>query len=345
MHFRHGIGRQPGFGVERVFHALALLLAIAVLIAIAAWYSIVFPRQPFKGPLPPLTGEEIDLARRLGTHVTAVASRPHNLSHPANLEAAACYIEATLEGLGYDLVTQRYSVGGRLVRNIEVVIEPAGGADDVASFIAGAHYDSAGSSPGANDNGTGVAATLELARLLRDWKPRDHRLRLVLWVNEENPYAKTPDMGSWRHAKALKQRGEPVAGAISLETLGYFSDEEGSQAFPAPFGAVYSSVGNFVAFVGLPGSRALVHRAIESFRRHTAFPAIGGVAPGFIAGIDYSDHWSYHQHGISSLMVTDTAPFRNPRYHKASDLPDTVDYESLARITKGIERMLRELVR
>lgn len=324
--------------------ALALPGVAALLVGCLLWYSIVFPRQPFHGPLPPLTSEEANLSRLLREHVTAIASRPHNLEFYADLVDAASYIERKLAEFGYAPERQEYIERGRPVRNIEAVIEPAGAGNDVPTYVVGAHYDSAGASPGANDNGTGVAATLELARLLRDVKPRETRLRLVFWVNEEFPFGRTPNMGSYRHAQALQQKGERVAGAISLETIGYFSDEPGSQRFPAPFNLIYEDRGNFVAFVGLPGSRAFVHRALRAFRRVTAFPSIGGVAPDVIEGIGNSDHWSYHQMGYPALMVTDTAPFRNPQYHERTDLPDTVHYESLARVTKGIERMLRELV-
>ena len=323
---------------------LATIAAAAALVALAVWYSIVFPRQPFAGPIPKLSKEESSLSSRLKAHIEAVASRPHNLDHYAELQAAVRYIETTLTQFGYTVERQTYIVGGREVCNLEVVIEPAGGLADAATYIVGAHYDSPDDSPGANDNGTGVAAALELARLLRDLKPTRHRLRLLLWVNEESPYGKTPDMGSWQHAKRLKDSGERVAGAIALETIGYFSDEPNSQDFPPPFGLVYPHRGNFIAFVGLPGSRALVHRTLASFRRHAAFPSIGGVAPGFLRGIDLSDHWAYHQFGFPAMMVTDTAPFRNPHYHQLDDLPETVDYEALARVTKGLERMLREIV-
>ena len=122
------------------------------------------------------------------------------------------------------------------------------------------------------------------------------------------------------------------------------SNEPGSQLFPAPFGLIYPDTGNFVAFVGLPGSRAFVHRAVRAFRRHANFPAIGGVAPGFVPGIDLSDHWAYRQFGFPALMVTGTAPFRNPFYHTPADLPHTVDYASLARITAGLAETLKELV-
>lgn len=319
----------------------ALLVALA---ALAVWYSIVFPRQPHVGPLPPLTEDERHLKSRLATHVRTIASRPRNLDHPEELEAAAIYIEETLRGLGYSPERQEYRVRGQAARNIEVMIGPPGGARDIPTFVVGGHYDSPDDSPGANDNGTGVAASLELARLFAGFAPRNHRLRLVFWVNEEAPYGKTPDMGSWQHAKRLKDRGEIVAGAIALETLGYFSEEDGSQDFPPPFGLIYPHRGNFVAFVGLIGARPFVHAALAGFRRHTHFPSIGGVAPGFLRGIDLSDHWAYHQFGFPAMMVTDTAPFRNPYYHQLDDLPENVDYDSLARITKGLERMLRDLL-
>ena len=322
----------------------SIVLTLLGAIALAVHYSIVIPRQPFVGPLPELTDVEHCMAARLATHVRAVASRPHNIDHYPALEAAARYIETTLTGIGYVPTAQRYVVAGREVRNIEVVIAGPDAGPHTPTIVVGAHYDSPDDSPGANDNGTGVAALIEIARGLRGLDPRAHRLRLVFFVNEEHPYGKTPDMGSWRHARSLEDAGERVRGMIALETLGYFSDAPGSQQFPFPFGYVYPHVGNFVAFVGLPGSRRFLHQAIGAFRRETSFPSIGGVAPGFLEGIDLSDHWAYHQFAIPALMITDTAPFRNPYYHQRHDLPDTVDYESLARITGGLERMVRALV-
>jgi hypothetical protein len=332
--------------VSWIVGVLGFLLALVLAaILIALWYAIVFPRQPFQGPLSPLDADQRTTQSRLLAHLEAVARRPRNLDHYVELEAAANYIERCLYELGYDVKTQNYDVAGRPVRNLEADIGGKVRGANQPILIVGAHYDSPDDSPGANDNGSGVAATLELARLLRDLKPGRVRLRLVFWVNEEHPYGKTPAMGSWQHARALAERGETVAGVIALETLGYFSNKTGSQRFPRPFGAIYSNVGNFVAFVGLPGSRAFLHRAIRAFRQHAQFPSIGGVAPGFLEGIDLSDHWAYHQFGFPALMVTDTAPFRNPHYHTTTDLPETVDTESLARITHGLADMLRELAR
>jgi hypothetical protein len=319
------------------------VLAIAGTVYGAVRYCVVFPRQPFAGDLAPLTNETRALAMRLEMHVRAVASRPHNLEHPEALEAAACYIETTLKDLGYTPQPQVYRVSDVDVRNIEVVIEPTlTGAMPAQTLVIGAHYDAPEDSPGANDNSTGVAALLELAASLKG-TTNSQRIRLVFFVNEELPYAKTPDMGSYQHAKALHARGEPVLGMIALETLGHFSNKPGSQRFPFPFGHLYPDVGNFVAFVGMPRGRLFVRDCVQTFRAHAAFPAIGGVAPAFIEGIDLSDHWAYDHFGFPACMVTDTAPFRNPFYHSPFDTPDTVDYPNLARVTVGLHNMISVL--
>jgi Zn-dependent M28 family amino/carboxypeptidase len=212
--------------------------------------------------------------------------------------------------------------------------------------VVGAHYDSALGTPGANDNGSGVAAVLELARLLRDLgRAGGKRIRLVLFVNEEPPYFRTEDMGSLHYARALAERHERVVAMYSLETIGYYSSEPGSQHYPAPFSLLYPDTGDFIAFVGTLESRALVWETVRSFRSHTAFPSIGGVAPAAVPGIDWSDHWAFRQHGFPAMMVTDTAPYRYPYYHRPSDTPDKVDVESLARIVKGMERVIRDTAR
>lgn len=326
--------------------SLCLLLA-------AASYVIVLPIQPLRTPPPAPSAGELECGARLREHVEQIASRPHNLAHYRELEAAAGYIERILLSFGVIPRLQEYEVEGRPVRNIEVVLpavsqQPANSAarSPAVTLVVGAHYDSADDSPGANDNGTGVAALLEIARNLTTegsgFQP-SCEVRLVFFVNEEHPYGKTEAMGSLRHALSLRQAGITVLGMIALETLGYFSDEPKSQKYPPPFGLIYPTTGNFVAFVGLPGARRLVGRCVKAFRRTTAFPSIGGVAPGFIPGIDLSDHWAYDKCGYPALMVTDTAPFRNPHYHSRTDLPDTVNYAALARITSGLSLMIREI--
>ena len=230
----------------------------------------------------------------------------------------------------------------RAVRNIEVKRRPRSAS--APSLVVGAHYDLFRDSPGANDNGTGVAAVLELAQLLMGWQPLELAVRLVLFVNEEPPYYRTSEMGSWRYAKQLSERGERIYGMISLETLGAFYEQTSTQHYPSPFGLVFPSTANFIAMVGMPGSRTLLHRVVGSFRSHTAFPTVGGVASdALVSGVGWSDHWSFAEFNFPAVMITDTALFRYPHYHLPSDTPDKVNYDYLARITKGIERVVRRL--
>ncbi len=323
-------------------------LTLATATAWLLWYMVRVPGVSYAGTLKPLTDEEQAIAGRLRAHVTSVASREHNVFHAAELEASALYIERTLAGLGHATAAQRYTVpeSGLVarpveVRNIEVEVRGSTRASEIV--IVGAHYDSVLGAPGANDNGSGVAAVLELARLLRDAKPA-RTLRCVLFVNEEPPYDHTAEMGSRVYARRSRERGENIVAMFSLETIGYYSDAPRSQRYPFPFSLFYPSTGNFIAFVSNLSSRALLHESLASFRRHAEFPSEGVAAPAFIPGVDWSDHRSFWEQGWRALMVTDTAPYRYPHYHSAGDTPDKVDYERLARVVTGLHRMLRDLV-
>ena len=328
--------------------ALLVLLTLAAIVGGGVYYTTGVPGRSHRGPLPPLTAEEQALVPRLKRHIEAIASREHNVAHYDELEKSARYIETTLESYGYAVNRQSFDAddlrgGSRTVRNIEAVIEPRDGGPATETLVVGAHYDSAIGAPGANDNGSGVAAVIELARLLGDLKgTTTRRIRLVLFVNEEMPYFRTHEMGSWQYAAALAARNERVAAMYSLETIGYFASEPGSQRYPFPFGLLFPDRGDFLAFVGMLDARPLLRASIGSFRSHTKFPTIGGVAPAFVPGIDFSDHWAFAQHGFQAIMLTDTAPYRYPHYHTFRDTPDKVDMEKLARVVKGIERMVRD---
>jgi len=330
--------------------ALTAVAIVLILMLAAAYgalhYTTGVPGRSHSGPLPPLTEEERALAVALKRHIEAIASREHNVHRYDELEKSARYIDVTLASYGYSVDRQEFFVDDTAVRNIDVVIEPRADIADPEVIVVGAHYDSVVGSPGANDNGSGAAAVIELARLLRDRAGTGaRRIRLVLFVNEEPPYFKTEDMGSLHYARALAERKEKVVAMYSLETIGFYSSAPGSQRYPAPFNLIFPDRGDFVAFVGTPYARALVWETIRSFRSHTPFPSIGGVAPDIVPGIDWSDHWAFEQFDFPAMMVTDTAPFRYPHYHQFTDTPDKVDVESLARVVKGMERVIRDAVR
>ena len=195
---------------------------------------------------------------------------------------------------------------------------------------------------GANDNASGVAVLLALARALSPEKAA-RTLRFVAFANEEPPHFQNESMGSWAYALSCQQRGDDIVAMISLETMGYYSDEEDSQSYPFPMSAAYPSTGSFIGFVGNVASRHLVRRVVGSFREHAAFPSEGAALPSWIPGVGWSDHWSFWQAGYRAIMVTDTAPFRYPHYHTEQDTPDKLDYERLARVTLGLEKVIREL--
>jgi Zn-dependent M28 family amino/carboxypeptidase len=232
-------------------------------------------------------------------------------------------------------------VQGRACHNIETEIR--GSRPEIV--VIGAHYDSVFGSPGANDNASGVAALLALARRFAG-KPAAQTLRFVAFVNEEPPYFQTEQMGSFVYASRCKARGDRIFAMISLETIGYFSDKPGSQSYPSPgLGAFYPRTGNFIGFVGNFGSRALVRRAIGLFREQGKVPSEGAALPSFIPGVAWSDQWSFWQCGYPAIMITDTAPFRYPHYHESTDTPDKLEYDRFALVVSGMEKVIAELAK
>lgn len=305
-------------------------------------YMMWMPGQSYTGALPPLSAEEERIRQRLTRHLAALAGEigERHLWRYEALEAAAHYIDTVLADLRYHVTAQHFEVWGKTVKNLEVELPGMLHPEEI--IVVGGHYDSVPGSPGANDNATGVAAMLEIARLLAgQLLPRT--VRFVAFVNEEAPFFHTANMGSWQYAQRSRVRGERIRAMLSLETLGYYSDTLGSQQYPFPFGLFYPRVGNFIGFVGNIASRRLVHRSIETFRRHAAFPSEGTAAPGWLTGIGWSDHWAFWQQGYVAMMITDTALFRYAPYHTLHDTPDKIEYAKMARVVAGIARVVAEL--
>jgi len=322
--------------------ALVAVLVIGCLIAAAVWYVTAMPGRSWSGPLPQLSKAERHTAARLQSHVEALAAHigERNVWTPGTMAEAARYIRVNLEELGFQVRPQLFDSEGEQLANLEVELPGEGSAQ--ALIVVGAHYDTVAGGPGADDNGSGVAVLLELARFLAGGT-FSHSVRLVAFANEEAPFFGTDAMGSKLYAERARRRGERVLGMLSLETLGWYSDRRGSQAYPFPFTYLYPATGNFVAFVGDLASRRLVRRAVGTFRQAVAFPSEGVAAPRAIDGVGWSDHWSFWQMGYPALMVTDTAMFRYPHYHAGSDTPERLDYERLARVTAGLAAVVAEL--
>jgi hypothetical protein len=306
------------------------------------WWMTTMPGHPGDDDLAPLTDRERVLEGRLRAHVLALATHigERNVFLPERLEEAARFLEATLTEIGHRVEPQVFECRGERVRNLEVARKGVSRPEEI--LVVGAHYDSVLGCPGANDNGSGVAALLELSRRLRA-RELPRTVRFVFFVNEEPPFFQTGDMGSLHYARRCRQRNERIVAMFSLETMGYFSEEEGSQQYPFPFRFFYPSRGNFIAFVGNLSSQKIVRRAVGSFRRHASIPSEGAAVPGGITGVGWSDHWSFWQQGYPAVMVTDTAPFRYGPYHTPLDTPEHLLYGHLARVVSGLEEVVVDL--
>jgi Zn-dependent M28 family amino/carboxypeptidase len=285
----------------------------------------------------------MDALRRDVEALCAIGER--NTLRPQNLDAAAALIERELAAAGHRVERQTYRVERDGVDATNVIVELRGSTRPDEIVVIGAHYDSVIGTVGADDNASGVAALLALARRAADTKPA-RTLRFVAFVNEEPPHFQSHDMGSWQYAKRCHDRRERIVAMLSLESIGYYDARPGSQHYPAPLLSwFYPDVANFIAFASNLGSRALTSRCVDAFRARTKFPIESASLPEAVTGIGWSDQWSFWQFGWPAMMVTDTAPFRNPHYHEASDRPDTLDYARFAEVVEGLSAVVDEIVR
>jgi hypothetical protein len=307
-----------------------------------AFYMIKMPGKSYAGPLPSLSDEEVTIRDRLEEHVRKLAEEigERNFWHDEALGKAALYIQEVFQKLGYQVLTQEFPVERKTMSNIEVQLSGVSSPEEIV--LLGAHYDSVLGSPGANDNATGTAAVLEMARLFRDRKLA-RTIRFVAFANEEPPFFYTELMGSRAYARRSRDQGERIVAMLSIETIGYYSDQKGSQRYPFPFRFFYPATANFIGFVGNISSRDLVYRCIASFREHVAFPSEGVAAPGWITGIGWSDQWSFWKAGYPAIMVTDTALYRYEDYHTSEDTLGKIDFARTARVVAGLAKVVAEL--
>ena len=321
---------------------LGILLTAPVLIV---WFTMIrMPGKSYRGTLPPLSAEQAVLRDELQRDLEVLAGEigeRHTYRYD-KLVAAVDFLEHELRQAGYDVGRQTFEAHGRECVNLDAQLTGQTAPHEIV--IVGGHYDSVYGCPGANDNGTGAVATVALARRFAE-TAHDRTIRFCLFVNEEPPHFQTDTMGSLVYANRCRERDEQVVAMLSLETIGCYFDAKGSQHYPSLFGLFYPSEGNFIAFVGNYGSRRLVRRAVRAFRGGAKFPSEGGALPGGTPGVGWSDHWAFWQAGYHAIMVTDTAPFRYPHYHKDTDTPDKIDYDRMTRVVDGLGVVVRELAR
>ncbi len=284
----------------------------------------------------------MSLTTRLETIVAVLARDigPRSWQHRHRLEQSADFIRKEFLSAGYEPRDQVFLFHGDEYRN--VIAELPGTDPSAGSLVIGAHFDTVATTPGADDNASGVACLLELARLLSGTRPTG-TVRFAAFVLEEPPAHRTEGMGSSHYAASLRQAGIAVHGMICLEMVGYFSDIPGSQSYPLPFFKLkYPSAGNYISFVGNVRSRDFTVHTAKGFRSGTDLPVMTLNAPAVVFGIDFSDHWAFNKFGYPALMVTDTAFYRNPHYQKASDTLDRLDYPRMAKVVEGLAAAVNE---
>lgn len=258
-----------------------------------------------------------------------------------SLNRAADYIISEFKRYGYAPQMQSYFIGERVYKNI--IATKIGDRIAQETVIIGAHYDSVTGSPGANDNGSGVATLLELARMSSKTDTA-RTIKFIGFVNEEPPFYLSGDMGSRVYAKEARKRKEDIKAMISLETIGYYSEDKNSQSYPFIFyHFFYPNQANFIAVVGNLRSRQLVKRIKDTFKQNSTLNIESAVAPELVPGVNFSDHDSFWKYGYQACMITDTAFYRYPYYHTQEDTYEKIDYTKLTEVVKGLHHVLLDL--
>ncbi len=276
-------------------------------------------------------------------HGLSVKIGPRNFDQAKGLDAAAVYIRNELQKQGYSVQRQRYLIDETdEVENIIVSLGPKDGK----RIIVGAHYDSYGNHPGADDNASGVAGLLAIAKFLKKYESElKKRIDLVAYTLEEPPFFRTKNMGSYVHAKSLVDNNVELIGMICLEMLGYYRNEKNSQDYPLGLMKwFYPREGDFIGVVSNFKSGSLKSYMAE-FMAKAKIKVETLSAPSWLVGVDFSDHLNYWNFGYNAIMITDTAFYRNPNYHQKTDTIETLDFNKMKETVRGISYGLYNLAR
>lgn len=325
-----------------ILRIFTLLLIIATILSGLIYLSVSMPGEASIKMLEPLSQEQSILSERLKQHVVYLAEEIGERHHqvPESYNAAAGYIENAF--IKNNLVPYIEAFGDKSQYQ-NIIAEHYGTSAPDEIVVVGAHYDTAWMTPGADDNASGVAVMLELAQQLK-LNNYPKTIRFIAFANEEYPHFLKKDMGSLFHAKRSSERGDNIIAMISLEMLGFYSDEPGSQYYPKPFNLFYPDTANFIAFVSSFGSRDLMRQSIKVFREAAEFPSEGLAAPiALVPDVRRSDQAAFWKQGYKAFMITDTAAYRNQGYHNVSDVPSSLNYEHMARVTTGLIQVIERL--
>ncbi len=313
-----------------------IVIIIGFIIVQATTFGLRFGRKSFV-----ISSRHSPLAERLKKHVSVLATDigDRNIFSYQNLNKAAEYIAGELTSFGYQVDFQEYTAQGKSFRNIIAVRK--GTSKSRETILVGAHYDTC-LNVGADDNASGVAALLELARYFSQTAV-DRDVKFVAFVNEEPPFYETELAGNTVYAKAARAAGEDIKAALIFEMVGYFSERRFSQRYPPLLGPFFPNKGDFIVVVGNFPSFVLVRKISSIFGRETGFPVVAAVMPSWVPGVTFSDHYAFWQQGYSAVMFTDTAFYRNPNYHKNSDTAETLNYAYMAEFVEGMKLVVQKL--
>jgi len=316
-------------------NAKRLLLACSLTGIVLVTVLLVMLTNPLAGRTEtriPVTADQTRIEADVTALIAAGAYR--NWRYPEVLDRAADHIRSRWQAAGYQVEEQVYTVDDSAYRNLVVRY----GRADRPRLVIGAHYDVFGDQDGADDNASSVAALLELSRLLATTEPQlPYAVEMVAYTLEEPPFFRSEEMGSYIHARSLADAGVTVRAMIALDCLGYFSDERGSQNYPAPgLGIAYPTRGNFIAVVGRTSEWGLTRKVKALLRGGSEIPVRSINAPAFVPGIDFSDHLSYWSFDVPAVLITNSALYRNQHYHRATDTADTLDYTRLTLVAQSL---------
>jgi hypothetical protein len=320
---------------------LVAILFVLVVLSLGTMMTVM-PGNRLQGAPGPLNELETELAEQLKQHVEALALDigPRSSRLPDKLLAASDYIEQRLHREGLQCEMQPYVSRGLPANNLVVDLKGSRKPEDV--IIVGAHFDTSQNTPGADDNASGTAVLLEVARALSHGG-QDRTMRFVFFSNGAEPCSGKPESGSGMYAKRCADAHEKVLAVIVLDSLGCYSDAAGSQSYPFPLSFRYPDRGNFVEVLGDMGSFNLVSMCTEMYRSGARMPCEGGLLPNWMPGVSVSDDASFRAQGFPALRITDTGPLRNKQIGTQSDTHDRLDYERMARTTGDLIRMIGNL--